>query len=100
MFFRSVASAILIIAISTASAHAQLMLDVSKITCQQYFTAKVSHPQTIGIWLNGYYNGKRNNTLVDIEGVKGNVDKVRRYCQNNLKSTVMEAVEKVLEEKR
>ena len=99
MFFRLSASTIALISISAASAYAQVTLDVSKVTCEQFYLAKASHPTTIGIWLSGFYNGKRNNTVLDVAQVKSNAEKVRRYCAKNLNSMVMEAAEKVIEGK-
>ncbi len=40
-------------------AHGQVMIDVSKITCDQFAQGKVGLPRTTAIWLNGYYHGKR-----------------------------------------
>jgi len=77
-------------------AHAQTTIDVSKISCDQLSLSKVASPDYIAIWLSGFYNGKRNNTIIDVEQLKDNAEKVRRYCLYNGKGTVMEAVEKVL----
>jgi acid stress chaperone HdeB len=38
-------------------ARAQVMVDVSKITCDQFATYKIANPEYIAIWLNGYYHG-------------------------------------------
>jgi acid stress chaperone HdeB len=77
-------------------AHAQTTIDVSKISCDQLSLAKVASPDYIAIWLSGFYNGKRNNTIVDVQRLQDYAQKVRRYCLYNSKGTVMEAVEKVL----
>ncbi len=52
------------------------------------------------MWLSGYYNGKRNNTVLDTQEFREHGRKVMDYCQLNLKSTVMDAVEQVLGVKR
>jgi HdeA/HdeB family protein len=43
------------------AARAQVTLDVSKITCDQYTSHKITSPQNIAIWLSGYYHGKRGD---------------------------------------
>ena len=48
------------------------------------------------MWLSGYYNGKRNNTVLDTQEFRESARKVMEYCQLNPKATVMEAVEKVV----
>jgi hypothetical protein len=68
MFFRLVVSAIVVVAFSISPVQAQMTLDVSKITCEQYYLAKVVHPNSVAIWLSGYYNGKRDNTVIDTQG--------------------------------
>jgi len=58
----------LIFALGTVpAARAQVMLDVSKITCEQFAGYKITTPQNIAIWLNGYYSGKRSNTVIDMQ---------------------------------
>jgi len=81
---------------AVAVAQAQTTIDVSKISCDQLAAAKVASPDYIAIWLSGYYNGKRNNTIVDVEKLQDNARKIRSYCLYNGKGTVMEAVEKIL----
>jgi acid stress chaperone HdeB len=83
-------------AVAVVPAHAQVTVDVSKITCEQYILYTVADPHDIAMWLSGYYNGKRNNTVLDTQQVREHGKKVMDYCELNLKSTVMDAVEKVL----
>lgn len=88
-------------ALFVASAtQAQTTIDVSKISCDQLVTAKVASPDYIAIWLSGFYNGKRNNTIIDVQRLQDNAQKVRTYCLYNGKGTVMEAVEKVLSQEK
>jgi acid stress chaperone HdeB len=87
-------------AVTVAPAHAQVMIDVSKIACEQYIRYTVADPHDIAVWLNGYYNGKRNNTVLDAQEFREHAKKVLDYCEFNQKSTVMDAAEKVLGVKR
>ena len=45
-----------------------------------------------------YYNAKRNNRIIDLETLEGNVSKVKNYCydEKNFKVPIMKAVERVL----
>jgi acid stress chaperone HdeB len=81
-------------------AHAQVTIDVSKITCEQFILFTVANPHDIAVWLSGYYNAKRNNTVIDTQALREHAKEVTDYCELNLKSTVMDAAEKVLEVKR
>jgi acid stress chaperone HdeB len=79
-------------------AGAQVMLDVSKITCWQFATHKVADPKLIAVWISGFKKGKRGDTLVDTEKLDADAEKLRRFCISNPDMPVMDAVEKVVSE--
>ena len=83
---------------ATAPTQAQVTVDVSKITCDQYVHAKIATPLYLAAWLSGYYNAKRNNLMVDLQTLEENATKVQNYCydEKNFKVPVMKAVERVL----
>ena len=84
----------LIFALGTApAARAQVMLDVSKITCEQFAGYKITTPQNIAIWLSGYHHGKRGDTTLDTQGLVANARKLQVYCGRNPQTMVMQAVE-------
>jgi hypothetical protein len=78
------------------TSQAQATLDVSKITCEDYFMDKITFSQYVVMWLSGYYNGKRNNTIIEPDAVKQNEEKVNRYCYQHRETTVMDAAKIVL----
>lgn len=81
-------------------AQAQTTIDVAKISCEQFVLLKVGvPPDYLAIWLSGYYHGKRGDTLIDVQKLKDDAQKVRSYCLYN-KGTLMEAVEKVVSSDR
>ncbi len=76
-----------------SAALAQVTIDVSKITCNQYVLDQVTDFRTITAWLNGFYSGKRNNTVVDTRALERNADKVEEYCRSHPDMPLMQAVE-------
>jgi acid stress chaperone HdeB len=88
-----VASGLIFIPVAVLTAQAQVTLDVSKITCDQFVGYKVTNPQNIAIWLNGYYSGKRGSTIVDTQGLAGNARELQNYCIRNPQVPVMQAVD-------
>lgn len=92
------ALAMALVVVSAGPARAQVSVDIAKITCRQLLFDKVISPNTksIALWLSGYYNAKRDNTVLDIGALAKNTDKVEDYCRMNLDVTVMTAVEKAL----
>jgi acid stress chaperone HdeB len=79
-----------------SAAQAQVTIDVSKITCKQFRSYEVTDPNNIALWLSGYYNGKRNNTVIKVDTFKDNLEKVKDYCITHPSVTVMQAVETLL----
>jgi acid stress chaperone HdeB len=77
-------------------AQAQVMLDVSKITCDQLLMGKPVPSKYTVLWLSGYYNGKLNNTIIDPDVMSKNDQKVESYCDQHRDMTVMDAVKNVL----
>jgi acid stress chaperone HdeB len=99
-FVRALAVAGLVFALEAAPAHAQVMLDMSKVTCDQYYGYKVANPQNIAIWLSGYQHGKRGDTMLDTQALVEKAKKVRDYCRRNPQTLVMQAVETLFGETR
>ena len=90
---------IILIAFLVATAgHAQVTIDVSKITCDQFMAFKVADPRDIGIWLSGYYHGKQGSTVMEPERLKEIAAKVKSQCllRQNAQLPVIQIVEKVV----
>ena len=81
---------------ASSTAGAQVLLDVSKITCWQFVTYKVTNPRFIAIWVSGYHHGKRGDTVVDTQDLEAKADKIEDYCNKHPDIPMMQAVETVL----
>jgi HdeA/HdeB family len=81
-----------------AKAWAQMTVDVAKITCRQYLFDRTFSPRApmIANWLSGYFNGQKNNTVVDLGAMARNKDKVEDYCRMNQDVTLVEAAKAAL----
>jgi len=75
-------------------AHAQTA-DMSQVTCSDLSDAYAGDLVVIGSWLSGYYNAKRNNTVVNLKELGTNTQKVLQFCRTNPSVTAMQAVEQV-----
>ena len=80
----------------SVDAEAQVVVDVSKINCDQFATYKVENPENIVIWLDGYYHGTRGNMKVDVQTLTADAKKVEMYCLSNPEVPLLEAVKTVL----
>lgn len=84
------------LALVITQAQAQVTVDISKITCVQFRSYSITDPNNIALWLSGYYNGKRANTIVNVESFKTNFDKLKDYCVTHPTTPVMEAAATVI----
>jgi hypothetical protein len=79
-----------------ATMQAQETLELAKITCEQFAMEQLASPShDVVLWLSGYYNGKRNNTIIEPLTINKNEEKINSYCYNR-ETTVMDAVKNVL----
>jgi len=84
-----------------SSSQAQVAIDASKITCDQFIHGKVGEPKIIAAWLSGFYNGKRNNAVVDKLKVQANLESLEKFCydEKNFTIPVMQAIERTISAK-
>lgn len=75
------------------AAHAQVTVDVSKITCEQFIV--LPKADSIAIWLSGYYHGDRHISTLDVNKFEENARNLRAACRlpDNFKKPVMQLVE-------
>ena len=76
---------------------AQETLDLAKITCKQFVGEQLASPsRDIVLLLAGYYNGKRNNTIIEPQKIKNGNEEVNSYCFQHGETNLMDAVKNVL----
>jgi acid stress chaperone HdeB len=89
----------LVFAAMVSAGHAQVTVDVAKITCGQFLAYSIADPKEIALWLNGYFVGKRGgSTLVETQALKANYDRLRSHCLMNQDVPIMQAAEKLFNE--
>jgi acid stress chaperone HdeB len=84
--------------LAAPNAQAQISVDLAKVTCKQYLFDNLisANAPKVAAWLSGYFNGKRNNTVIDISAFKKNKDVVEDYCRMNQDVTLIDAATKAL----
>ena len=97
MKIRLLLTSALFLFVQIPTMQAQETVDVAKITCQQILKEELASPtHDIVLWLGGYYNGKRNSTIINLRTINDDEKKVRLYCYKNLDTTVLDAIKNVL----
>jgi acid stress chaperone HdeB len=93
-----VVSGFILALFSFPSAQAQVTMDASKITCDQFVHGKAGTPRVVAAWLSGFYNGKRDNALIDTKNFQANLNKLEKFCydEKNFSLPVMQAIERAI----
>jgi acid stress chaperone HdeB len=86
------ASTIPLLAILAATGASAQTVDLARLTCKQYLVGDIIRRDYLALWLSGYYNGTRNDTVVTTDTVDKIADKVSTYCESNLDATLMDAI--------
>jgi acid stress chaperone HdeB len=79
---------------------AQVKVDVSKITCEQWLNFEVADFDEIAFWLSGFYNGKNGNLVLDVKAQKDAIDRVKRECYRAAETPVMQVIEREMKVER
>ena len=77
-----------------APAKAQVVLNMSQITCGQFLSAEAGRQAFIGSWMGGYYSATKNLNMLELRYVKRNTKVVGRYCKNHKSEKFMNAIQK------
>ena len=83
----------LVLVLAVPVAQAQVTIDMSKVTCEQFLGYRIINPNDIAMWLSGYYNAQRGNTIIDTETLAAQKSKLQEYCLQNHNVPVMQAID-------
>jgi acid stress chaperone HdeB len=87
---------ILLSVVAAPVAHAQVTVDISKITCEQFIV--MPKADSIAIWLSGYYHGDKHVSTLDVNQFEENARNFRAACRlpDNFKKPIMQLIESTL----
>jgi acid stress chaperone HdeB len=86
--------AVAVMAGAAVPAKAQVVLEMSAVTCEQYLLSDPEEQTTLASWMSGYFNASKNVATVDLRKAERNLKVVARYCKIHKKETLMNAVQK------
>jgi len=84
---------VLMIFVAAQAAQAQVTVDISKITCEQFNV--LPKADSVAVWLSGYYHGQHRDSVIDMNKFDENVRNLRAACRlpDNFKRSVMQVIE-------
>jgi len=89
----TIASAIFAVT-SAAPARAQIIVDMSLITCKQYLESDAERQELVAAWMSGFFNASRNQPRVDLARFALNKKRVEKYCKGHRPETLMSAIQR------
>jgi acid stress chaperone HdeB len=93
---RFILAALLLMTTFASPVKAQVIVDMSLITCQQFLEAPPDRQALIAWWMRGYYSAAKNLSMIDFRYVEYNTKAVMAYCKKkqNRQETLMSAIQK------
>jgi hypothetical protein len=83
----------ILVIFAAPAALAQVTVDISKITCEQFNV--LPKADSVAIWLSGYYHGGKRESVVDMSKFEETARDLRAACRqsDNFKRTIMQLIE-------
>lgn len=93
---RRIATALVLAAAAVVCvpAHAQVDLDMNRITCGDWLNYDYSRQRFVRFWMSGYYSASRNNDVLDFARLQKNSQKVLAYCKKHKSEPLPQAINK------
>jgi len=74
--------------------NAQLLIDMTKVTCANYLSLPPDSSSVFSAWMSGYFNQKNGFSAINLSTYQANIEHVKEWCKANPKETVMNAIQK------
>lgn len=82
------------VALLPAFAQAQVLVDMTRITCGEYVSLPPEQSRIFSAWMSGWFNQKTGYAWVDLNAYERNVANVKQYCATAPRDMVMSALER------
>jgi acid stress chaperone HdeB len=82
-----------LMALSTP-AKAQVIVDLTLVTCGDYMSKDRDTQDVIAAWMSGYFNAAKNQSIVDLSRFERNRKAVEKYCKTHKLETLMSAIQR------
>jgi hypothetical protein len=82
------------IAMLPAFAQAQVLVDMTRITCGEYVSLPPEQSRIFSAWMSGWFNQKTGYAWVDLNAYERNIASVKKYCATSPREPVMTALQR------
>jgi acid stress chaperone HdeB len=91
---KTLAMAAVLAASSAMPARAQVIVDMSLITCDQFLKSPPERKDVLAAWMGGYFSATKNLSTIDARYFARNTTKVSSYCNKAKNETLMSAIQR------
>ena len=88
-------AAAILAGVYSAPASAQVVIDMSLITCEDFATRSPEVKSLITSWMSGYFSASKNLNMLQFDYLKRNTQKVGAYCKKHKDDSLLSVVQKV-----
>jgi HdeA/HdeB family len=71
-------------------------LDLTALACGDFVKGDSRSNTTVAVWLNGYYKGAPNASIIDFDKLNNQGNALVRFCQAHPTMKVSEAAETIM----
>ncbi len=75
-------------------AHAQVQVDMNRITCRDLLSYDSENRNFVAYWMSGYYSASRNNDVLNFQRLQRNTKRVVDYCKKHKADPLPKAINK------
>jgi acid stress chaperone HdeB len=79
--------------IGLQAVQAQVTIDITKLTCDDFLNDRLTGTNPLTVWLNGYVNGERGKTL--IQPISAERADLVHYCEDHNGTLLLDAARNV-----
>ena len=79
-----------------AVANAQLIFDMSAVTCDQYLAMSPAMSRDFSAWMSGWFSNQTGRRVVDVLVHQKNIVIVKSWCQSHPQASVMVALQSAI----
>jgi acid stress chaperone HdeB len=90
----TVAACASLLVVPAIPAKAQVVIDLSVVTCGQYMDKDRDTKDVLAAWMSGYFNAAKNQSMVDLARFERNRKAVETYCKKHKLETLMSAIQR------
>ena len=84
------------ISLLPVTANAQVTIDMSALTCDQYLAMSPSMSRDFSAWMSGWYSYQTRRRFVDVLAHQKNIESLKSWCQFRPQASVMNALQSLI----